>query len=134
KNEGVTILISSHKLDEISKIATNIGIIHEGKLIKKIAGGQLEDKLRKSLILDGKDKASMKSILSEAGYRVLVGDEELDNGSLPLEICDEVAVNNPEKIASFLVNIGHPPSLLKVEKEDLESYFLRIIKESGGDL
>jgi len=130
ENSGVTVLISSHKLEEISKIATNIAIIHSGKLIKNIDTNQLESQLKKSLVLDGKNRMAMKSILSKAGYKVYAQDKN----SLPLKIQDEYAVNNPDKIAVLLVNSGYPPTLLKVEKEDLEMYFLRTIQEFGGIL
>lgn len=131
KNSDVTILISSHKLDEISRIATNIAIIHDGKLIKEIDGEQLENELKKSLILDGKDRIAMKSVLSKAGYKVYGEDTSLTEEVFTLQIENKDAVNNPEKIATLLVNAGQPPTLLKVEKEDLEMYFLRSIKEIG---
>jgi len=134
KNSGVTILVSSHKLDEISKIATNIAIIHDGNLIKEIDGKQLENQLKKLLILDGKERSAMKSILSKAGYKVYAQDRSLSEEFLPMQIQNEDAVNNPDKIAKLLVNAGYPPTLLKVEKEDLEMYFLRTIKEIGGNL
>jgi ABC-2 type transport system ATP-binding protein len=133
-NSGVTILISSHKLDEISRIATNIAIIHQGKLIKEVDVGQLQSQLKKTLILDGKDRSGMTSILFKAGYKVDVLDEHLSQELSALQIQNEDAVNHPEKVASLLVNEGYPPTLLKVEKEDLETYFLRTIKEVGGDL
>lgn len=133
KNLGVTILMSSHKLDEVSRVATNIGIIHDGKLIKEINGEQLENQLRKSLILGGKDKSAMKSILSGAGYRVNDWDKNSIGESSLFHISDQDAINNPDKIAAFLVNAGHPPTLLKIEKENLETYFLRSIKENKGD-
>ena len=131
-NSGVTILISSHKLDEISRIATNIAIIHDGKLIKEINGAQLENQLKKTLTLDGKDRAAMVSVLSKAGYKVDIPDEHLTQDLLALQIQNEEAVKYPEKIATLLVNKGCPLTLLKVEKEDLETYFLRTIKEVGG--
>ena len=134
KNSGVTVLVSSHKLDEISRITTNIGIIHDGKLIKEIDGKQLESQLKKSLILDGKDRTAMKSILSNVGYKVYAPDRSPTGENFPLQIKNEDAVSSPEKIATLLVNAGHPPTLLKVEKEDLEMYFLRSIKEIGGAL
>ncbi len=134
KNSGVTVLVSSHKLDEISRIATNIAIIHDGKLIREIDGEQLENQLKKSLILDGRNRIAMKSILSKAGYKVYAQDRSLTEECFHLQIHSENAVNNPEKIATLLVNAGHPPTLLKVEKEDLEMYFLRTVKEIGGDL
>lgn len=133
KNLGVTILMSSHKLDEVSRIATNIGIIHDGKLIKEIDGEQLENQLKKSLILDGKDKSAMQSILSKAGYRVNDQDKSLPGEGFPFEIQNEDAVSNPDKIATLLVKAGYPPTLLKVKKEDLETYFLRIIKENKDE-
>lgn len=126
KNSGVTILVSSHKLDEISKISTNIAIIHKGKLIKEIDVQQLESQLKKSLVLDGKDRNSTKSILTEANYKVDIKENSL-------QINDADAVNNPDEVAKLLVNKGNPPILLKVEKEDLEMYFLRTIKEFGGN-
>lgn len=132
KNSGVTVLVSSHKLDEISRIATNIAIIHDGKLIKEIDGEQLDNQLKKSLLLDGRDRIAMKSILSKAGYEVYIKDENSTDEFLPLQIENEDAVNNPEKIATLLVNAGLPPTLLKVEKKDLEMYFLRSIEEIGG--
>jgi ABC-type multidrug transport system ATPase subunit len=49
-----------------------------------------------------------------------------------IEISDPRAVGNPEKINSFLVGKKLPPYLLKVDEEDLESYFLRVINENGG--
>jgi len=134
KNSNVTVLISSHKLDEISRIATNIGIINDGKLIKKIDGKELESQLKKSLIIDGKDIIAIKSILSKAGYEVDLRDKNSTEEYLALQIRNGYAVNNPDKVATLLVNAGHPPTLLKVEKEDLEMYFLRAIKEIGGDL
>ncbi|WP_326907230.1 ABC transporter ATP-binding protein [Sedimentibacter sp. MB31-C6] len=132
KNSSVTVLVSSHKLDEISKIASNIAIIHEGKLVKEIDVKQLENQLKKSLILDGKNRIAMKTILSKAGYKANVQGESSVNGFFSIQNDD--AVRNPEKIATLLVNEGYPPTLLKVEKEDLEMYFLRTIKEIGGEL
>jgi len=133
KNSGATILVSSHKLDEISRIATNIGIIHDGKLIMEIDGKHLKNQIKKSLLVGGKDITAMGSILGKAGYKADVIDRSIIENTSTLQIQNEDAVNNPEKIATLLVNAGHPPTLLKVEKEDLENYFLRFIEENGGN-
>jgi len=135
KNSGVTILVSSHKLNEISRIATNIAIIHEGELIKKVDKEELQYELKKSLIIDGKDKKEMKLILSKAGYEADIIPIENLNKKLPvLQIHNADVVNNPEKIVTLLVNNGYPPRMVKVQKEDLEEYFLRSIEEFGGDV
>lgn len=134
RKSGVTVLVSSHKLDEISRMATNIAIIHEGKLIKELDVAQLESQLSKSLIVDGRDRLSMKEVLSAAGFKADLSETGLSDGDFTLQIKDENAINHPDMIAKLLVDSGHPPTLLKVDKEDLEMYFLRTIKEAGGAL
>ena len=120
-NHGVTIFISSHNLGEIFKLVNRIGIIHEGKLIQEVNSNQLEHLLNKRLIIDTLDKEATKTILKKEGFSVNLSNEGL------LEIIGNKAINHPEKIASILVHAGMPPTLLKVEEENLESYFLRII-------
>ncbi|AGA68941.1 ABC-type multidrug transport system, ATPase component [Desulfitobacterium dichloroeliminans LMG P-21439] len=132
KNSGVTILVSSHKLDEIAKVATNIAIIHKGRLIKEVDGYGLARELKKSLILNGRDRPAMVSILLKAGYKVEMKDKNKSENSPVLCIEDEEVIGNPEQMVTLLVNKGYPPNLLKVEKEDLETYFIRVIKEAGG--
>jgi ABC-2 type transport system ATP-binding protein len=121
-NRGVTIFISSHILGEISKFATRIGIIHRGKLMRELNTDQLERLLHKRLIVNARNKEAVRLKLINDGYSVNLTKE----GNL--EITDEGASNHPEKIASILVQAELPPTLLKVEEEDLESYFLRTIE------
>lgn len=131
KNSGVAVLVSSHQLDEIAKLTTNIAIIHRGKLIKKIDGEQLERQLIRTLILDGKDKEAMKAILTRAGYKVALA--KLAERTV-LKLAAEAAVRSPDEIARLLVNGGQSPTLLWVEKENLETYFLRTLKEAEGSV
>ena len=123
---GITILISSHKLEEISKIATRIVIIHEGKLIKEVESKELDKYLEKKLLVSGSNNRAMKEILSNNGYQV---NFKLDlEKNIPfLELIDKKSVESPEEIATLLVNKGYPPKFLGVEKEDLEDYFFRIL-------
>lgn len=125
-NHGVTIFISSHILGEISKFATRIGIIHKGCLIQEVDIDQLNQLRRKRLLLNARDKEAVKSMLIKDGYLVNESEEGI------LEIESEKAINNPENIVTILVNAGLPPTLLMVEEEDLESYFLRTIGLNRG--
>jgi ABC-2 type transport system ATP-binding protein len=127
-NQGITIFISSHILGEISRFATRIGIIHEGKLIQEIDTKELEKQCQKRLSVSAYDIQSAKEILIQSGYSL----GETKNGTI--DIIDENALKHPEAIATILVNSGYPPTLLKVEEEDLESYFLRIIGKSRGEI
>lgn len=117
-NHGVTIFISSHILGEISRLATRIGIIHQGRLVQEINTYQLEHLLRKRLVVDTRDNTAAQAKIIKEGYTVSVSIEGA------LKIKDDKAIDHPEDIATLLVNAGLPPTLLKVDEEDLESYFL----------
>ncbi|GAB6110162.1 ABC transporter ATP-binding protein [Fusibacter bizertensis] len=124
KNFGVTVFISSHQLEELSKLVDRIGIIHEGRLIKEIKMAHLEQSLQKHMVLDGRDKKAMKHILSEHGYRF----EENADGRLLLS--EGSATEKPERLAELLVRLGQPPTQLNIVTEDLEGYFLRMIQST----
>jgi ABC-2 type transport system ATP-binding protein len=120
-DRGVTIFISSHILGEISRFATRIGIIHEGRLFQELDISQL-DKLRKRrLLIDARDKTAARAVLEAQGYSITVA----ENGRL--ECSDDRAIARPENVNVPLVHAGCPPTMLYVEEEDLETYFLRVI-------
>lgn len=120
-NQGVTIFISSHNLGEISKIATRIGIIHDGKLIQEMSAVKLDSVLKKTVQIRTRDNTSALRLISKENYST----ETSDNGTI--RIPDQRAVEHPETINTLLVNAGLPPHFLTVEQEDLEAYFLRTI-------
>ncbi|WP_238902174.1 ABC transporter ATP-binding protein [Clostridium sp. YIM B02506] len=122
KNFGVTVFISSHQLEELSKLVDRIGIVHEGRLIQEIKMAHLEQSLQKHMILDGRNKNAMKHILTEHGYNF----EENTDGRLLL--FDGSVTEKPERLTELLVRFGQPPTQLNIVTEDLEGYFLRIIQ------
>lgn len=124
-NRGVTILVSSHLLSEVAKMATKIGIIHEGQIIQEMKVRALDQLLRQRLMVDSRDNVAAASILSSAGYATTFHND----GSI-LTYNNE-AIGRPEKVAQLLVNNGRAPTKLVVEEEQLESYFLRVIAEKG---
>jgi ABC-2 type transport system ATP-binding protein len=125
-NTGVTIFISSHILGEISRFATRIGIIHEGNLIQELDSAKLETLSKKRLLINANNINMAQSILGRSGYEVVRNNENI------LEIKNDYAIENPDFIAELMVNAGCPPKLLKVDEEDLETYFLRVIGSKGG--
>ncbi len=120
KNSGVTIFISSHILSEIAKIATRIGIIHQGFLIEEFETKELNYRCKKQLIVKTKNLKQSVEILKEKA-QVELQDEQII-------LTDENSIQNPEKIAELLVKSGNEITHLQVCEEDLESYFLRTIK------
>ena len=127
-NLGTTVLISSHKLEEISKVATRIVIIHGGRLIREVESKELDLHLEKRLLVSGSNNKAMKEVLSAKGYQVNFK-SDLENNSCYLELIDTKSVESSEEIATLLVNAGYPPKMLTVEKEDLENYFLRVLND-----
>ena len=128
EKRGVTIFISSHILGEISRFATRIGIIHEGKLLYESSVTEMENLRRNFLHLKTHDPAATAELLRKYGYSFQLNEKGI------LEVTGKDAIENPEKIAVILVNTGIPPSLLKVEEEDLESFFLRVIHMKKGSI
>ncbi|WP_099156920.1 ABC transporter ATP-binding protein [Virgibacillus ndiopensis] len=124
--KGTTIFISSHILGEISKIATKIGIIHNGSLIQELRKEELEKQRIVKLLINTRNIKESLKILSNKGYAVSENEIGL------LEIQSNEAVTYPEELARILVRADHPPTMLYVDEEDLESYFLRIIGRKGG--
>lgn len=125
-NKGTTIFISSHILGEISKLATRIGIIHDGKLLHESFIHEMEALRKTCLQVRTNNLTGAKDILEKNGYTLSLSEEGI------LEVQDAEAMSNPDKVATLLVNSGYPPTLLKVEEEDLETFFLRVIKMKGG--
>lgn len=121
-NMGITILISSHLLGEISKTASRIGIIHQGKLISEFNAHDFENLREKTVLIEATDNNRAKSILLNNGYKIT-------ESKSVLTCCDEKAVMHPEKIAEVLVKNECPPKSLFTKNEELESYFFRIIAQ-----
>ncbi|OFX20185.1 MAG: bacitracin ABC transporter ATP-binding protein [Bacteroidetes bacterium GWA2_31_9b] len=125
-NHGVTVFISSHILGEISRFATRIGIIHQGKMVQEIDANKLDVLCKKQLLIGAKDLELARKIILQNGYSNPVD----QNGIIHLD--DTRAIEHPEQIAIILVNAGCQLTLLKVDEENLESYFLRTIEMNGG--
>ena len=119
REQGVTIFMSSHILTEVDRLATRIGIIHNGRLIEELEAGQLESLRARRLSVRTRDLEAAHHVLAEAGFDVQTGENAL-------LLVEERAVDAPDDIATLLVNGGAPPTRLTVEQENLEDYFLRL--------
>lgn len=122
---GAAIFISSHILGEISKFASRLGIIHEGKILYESSVRNMEQQREKCLKVKTHDLTATKALLNYNGYDSVISAEGI------MEVTDLKAIEYPEKVAELLVNNGFPPGMIKVEEEDLEKFFLRIIQMKG---
>ena len=126
REKGVTIFMSSHILTEVDRLATRIGIIHQGCLIEELDTEALEKLRSKRLEIRTHDLEAAKICLQSAGYPIFSKD-----GMIILNMAH--AIEHPDDIARILVNAGVPPTRLAVEQEDLENYFLRLTSSSTAE-
>ena len=121
---GVTILISSHILPELSQIATKYGIIDNGKLIKEITKKELEDECVRYLAIevDDVEKATtvIETCLKTNNYSV-IGDGEIRMYEF---------LNDPSEVTYQLNNNGVRVNSISEVGIDLENYFKSVIE--GG--
>ncbi|HJX37201.1 MAG TPA: ABC transporter ATP-binding protein [Anaerolineae bacterium] len=120
--KGVTVFMSSHILTEVDRLATRIGIIHQGRLIEELDAKKLEELRSPRLEIEARDLQAAQSALAKAGFVV-----KAREGMIVLN--EPRAINAPDDVATLLVSAGTPPTRLAVEQEELEDHFLRL---TGG--
>jgi ABC-2 type transport system ATP-binding protein len=118
---GVTIFMSSHILGEVSRLAHRFGIIHQGRLLQEFDFAELERLHRRRLVIRTFDNRAAQALLASAGLSAEIMPDDT------LELVEESAIARPDDIASRLVCAGNAPSMLVVQQEDLENYFLRLV-------
>jgi ABC-2 type transport system ATP-binding protein len=119
REQGVTVFMSSHILTEVDRLATRIGIIHQGSLIEEIEAGKLEELRSPRLEVEVRDLETALRALAGAGFEAIAQD-----GALILTQAEAIAA--PDRVATILVNAGAAPTRLAVQQEDLEAHFLRL--------
>jgi ABC-2 type transport system ATP-binding protein len=126
REQGVTVFMSSHILAEVARLASRIGVIHEGRLLQELDAEGLERDRRRRLLVRVRDQEAAVRALAAAGQPAAF----LPDGTL--ELTRAAAVARPDDIAGLLTAAGVPPTHLVVEEEELEHYFLRLVGAGGG--
>lgn len=124
EEKDMTIIISSHILGELSKVATRYGIIRNGRMIEELTAEQLEEKCRNYLSIVVKEPSLVIPILEKE-----------------LHICDYLVHENNEirvfddvdslEVSAVLSKHHVAVSQIVYQKQDLETYFLEKIGEEG---
>lgn len=117
----ITILISSHILGELSRLASFYGFIDNGKLVKEISAEDLESELRQSTRVT----VSSASVLASA----------LDKMKLDYKILSDTEVDvfaqvSATKIVRALSGTGCEVFSVTERAKNLESYYMELI---GGE-
>ncbi|MDR2803657.1 MAG: ATP-binding cassette domain-containing protein [Treponema sp.] len=131
--KGMTILISSHILSELSLLATDYGIIDNGRLIKQISADELQSECRQSIRLLTAETEKAVPFLKE---RFHVKDMEIAAvGGLGKEIRIFEQLDHITQMNMALCKADIPVSAISMEGQDLEAYFMKLTTSqplSGG--
>ena len=120
KKLNVTILVSSHILDELSKFVTCYGFIDEGKLIKEISAKEVEESCKKRTMITLDSTEDVDKVLEKLeikDYKVISDTE--------LEIMDDIHIGN-----FVLAMHKAKKEVIKINEiqEDLESYYMNLLR------
>ncbi len=120
--KGITVMISSHILDELGKLATKYGIIHEGKLLDEFTVDDLKSRCGKYVIINSDNNEGVIKTLRNIGIQDATVDD--DNKVRVNEHLDE-----SDKMAKAIVNAGISLKEIYVNNVSLEDYYLSV---TGG--
>lgn len=122
RERQITVLVSSHILGELSKIATCYGFIDKGVLVKEISAKELERECRKCLCLKVSDTKVLARVLDGMGMEYTVLSENRADIYGEMEITALVMALNEQ--GCMVVSV-------KEKEESLESYYMSIV--GGGE-
>ena len=123
QDKKITILISSHILSELSKVATKYGFIHKGKLVQEISAEELENRVSKKTLIIVNDVAEATKLLDDKKIKYSMSSKPneiiLDGGKTIKEVNEIFNGTNIEVTD------------IKVNQEDLESYYINLVNSSS---
>lgn len=118
REKGITILLSSHILDELAKVATHFGFIDKGKMIKEITAAELEHACRKRTDIVVTDAVILSKTLDEFGLEYTVLSDTRVNVFGQIDITELV-----------LTLAARDCRVLSIQEqeENLESFFMNLV-------
>ena len=121
RERQITVLISSHILDELSRLATHYGFIDGGRMVKELSAAQLEAACRKCVRLTVTDTAALARVLDGMGAEYKILDSET------ADVYQKIPVS---RLTAALAAQGCELVDMQERDESLESYFVSLV--GGG--
>lgn len=127
EERGITILISSHLLAELSELCTDFAIIDKGVLVECLSKEQLEEQCRSYIEVATDDEERLATVLEQqlgiTNYKVM------ENKDIRIyEMLEELAV-----VSKTITDAGLTILKFHIQGENLEEYFLSKVSSSGED-
>ncbi len=121
RENNITILISSHILDELAKLATHYGFIDKGRMISEMTAQELEAQCRKSMCI----KVSNPQVLT--GYLESINADYKLTDAQTAQISSEIRIT---PLVEELDKRGCEVLHINENEESLESFFINLV---GGE-
>ena len=118
---GCTVLISSHVLGELEKIATHYGIIRQGKMVMELSAAEMDARAQVFTSLKTREMKHAWFLLTKK-----YADVRLEDGYI--RVCDE---GDTAAIVEYLLQNGHVVSEIKKNKVGLEEYYIELMSKKG---
>lgn len=118
REHQITVLISNHILDELSRLATHYGFIDGGRMVKEISAAELEAVCRKCVRLEVTNVQTLARVLEEM---------EIDYNIISDKIADVFTKVNVSKLASVLSKENCELISVQERDESLESYYMNLV-------
>ena len=129
EQRGITVVVSSHVLDQLGRIATRYGVIDAGRMVCEMTADEVTQACGDYLVVRTAEPERTLALLAEAypGIACTV----LPDGTLRLRgVSEERAALDATVFGTFLAANNIPVYELRVHERDLEDYFLELM---GGD-
>lgn len=122
RENGITVLISSHILDELSRLATHYGFIDGGRMVKEMTAEELENNCKKCMRVTVSDMKALVRVLDRLNLEYKVqSDSEADIfGNPPITMLVELLT----KESCTLLSVNE-------RDESLESFYMSLV--GGGN-
>jgi ABC-2 type transport system ATP-binding protein len=121
RERQITVLISSHILDELSKLATHYGIIDGGRMVKELSAEELEAVCRKCVRMEVTDTKVLARVLDSMNLEYKIISETT---------ADVFAKVNVTQLAVALTKENCEVLSMQEHDESLENYYLSLV--GGG--
>ncbi|MCQ2532373.1 MAG: ABC transporter ATP-binding protein, partial [Saccharofermentans sp.] len=125
--KNMTILISSHILEELAKVATDYAIINDGVIVEESTSVELREKCRDKIVIKAEETTKILPIIDGLGFTEY---QVIDSKTINIyERLGDISTLNMEiaKAGIMIESIG-------VEASDLEEYFLKVTGNTTGDI
>ena len=120
----ITVLISSHILDELSRLATHYGFIDSGRMVKEISAKELEAACRKCVRMEVSNVKALVRVLDEM---------KIEYNIISERVADVFAKINVSKLTMALSKEACEVVSMQERDESLESYDVSLVGGKGNE-